>query len=136
MHRSELAGDAEYRYSASHSRFFWGLRLHLVATLHELPVAWALTGAKADERHTPAALLDGRKVAGATLLGDKGYYGRDFENELAEAGIRLIRPARKGELERLDARFLKPLLQTVESILDTLKGRREALVMLVYHTCR
>jgi hypothetical protein len=27
--RSELAGWAEYGYCASHSRFFWGLRLHL-----------------------------------------------------------------------------------------------------------
>ncbi len=48
--RSDLAGWAEYGYCASHSRFFWGLRLHLVCTLHGLPVGWALTGAKADER--------------------------------------------------------------------------------------
>src|SRR5215475_11013510 len=50
--RSQLAGWAEYGYCASHSRYFWGLLLHLVATLGELPVAFALTGAKADERHT------------------------------------------------------------------------------------
>lgn len=31
--------------NASHSRFFWGLRLHLVCTVHGLPVGWALTGA-------------------------------------------------------------------------------------------
>ena len=31
--RSDLAGWAEYGYCASHSRFFWGLRLHLVCTL-------------------------------------------------------------------------------------------------------
>ena len=35
--RSDLAGWAEYGYCASHSRFFWGLRLHLVCTLHGLP---------------------------------------------------------------------------------------------------
>ena len=28
--RSELAGFASYGYCASHSRYFWGLRLHLV----------------------------------------------------------------------------------------------------------
>jgi hypothetical protein len=33
--RSDLAGWAEYGYCASHSRFFWGLRLHLVCTLQE-----------------------------------------------------------------------------------------------------
>jgi len=30
VQRSDLAGWAEYGYCASHSRFFWGLRLHLV----------------------------------------------------------------------------------------------------------
>jgi hypothetical protein len=29
-------------------RYFWGLRLHMLATLHGLPIAFALTGAKAD----------------------------------------------------------------------------------------
>jgi len=50
--RSDLAGWAEYGYCASHTRYFWGLRLHLVATLGGLPIAFALTGAKADERQT------------------------------------------------------------------------------------
>lgn len=39
--RSDLAGWAEYGYCASHSRYFWGLRLHLVCTFHGLPVAFA-----------------------------------------------------------------------------------------------
>src|SRR5262245_9067792 len=38
VHRSELAGWAGYGYCASHSRLFWGLRLHLVTTVHGLPV--------------------------------------------------------------------------------------------------
>lgn len=43
--RSDLAGWAQYGYCASHSRFFCGLRLHPVCTLHGLPIACALTGA-------------------------------------------------------------------------------------------
>jgi hypothetical protein len=54
---SALAGWAQYGYCASHSRYFWGLRLHLVCTLHGLPVAFALTGAKADEREVLVDLL-------------------------------------------------------------------------------
>lgn len=50
--RSDLAGWAQYGYCASHSRLFWGLRLHLVCTLGGLPITFALTGAKADERET------------------------------------------------------------------------------------
>jgi len=36
--RSNAAGWAEYGYCASHSRYFWGLRVHLVCTLHGLRV--------------------------------------------------------------------------------------------------
>ncbi len=128
VQRSDLAGWAEYGYCASHSRFFWGLRLHLVCTLHGLPVAWALTGAKADERQVLADLIAGTPaLAGRSprqiLLADKNYFGADFEAELGAAGIEVLRPARKGEPERPGARFFKPLRQIVESVNDTLKGQ-------------
>lgn len=125
---SDLAGWAQYGYCASHSRYFWGLRLHLIATLHGLPVAFALTGAKADERQTLLDILgdDPDLVLarhGQTLIADKHYYGHDFETALAGAGLTLMRPARKGEPERDDQRFFKPLRQVVESIFDTGKGQ-------------
>ena len=67
--RSDLAGWAEYGYCASHSRYFWGLRLHLLCTLHGLPVGFALTGAKADERQVLLGILaptrPGRRAARA-----------------------------------------------------------------------
>ena len=128
VRRSDLAGWAEYGYCASHSRYFWGLRLHLVATLHGLPVGVALTGAKADERevlldilHADPSLLAGRTRQ--TLIGDKNYYGRAFEATLADAGLTLLRPRRKGEPARPGAHLFKPLRQVVESIFDTFKGQ-------------
>jgi hypothetical protein len=126
--RSDLAGWAQYGYCASHSRYFWGLRLHLVCTLGGLPVGFALTGAKADERQTLLGILtaDPALVAdrpGQTVIADKHYYGRDFEHTLDQAGIELLRRARHGEHERLGARFFKPLRQTIESINQTLKGQ-------------
>ncbi len=133
--RSDLAGWAEYGYCASHSRYFWGLRLHLVCTLHGLPVGWALTGAKADEREVFTALLDStpaladvaaRPRAGRrrqVVIADKNYYGKIFEADLDTTGIELLRPARKGEKPRTGQRFFKPLRQIIESINDTLKGQ-------------
>ena len=125
--RSDLAGCAEYGYCASHSRYFWGLRLHLLATLHGLPVGFALTGAKADERQVLLDILDDDTLtagrAGQVIIGDKNYYGRDFEAALAEAGIVLLRPARKGEPERPGTRFFRPLRQVIESVNDTFKGQ-------------
>jgi DDE family transposase len=124
--RSDLAGWAEYGYCASHSRWFWGLRLHLVTTLHGLPVAVALTGAKADERQVLLSILDDPTLAGRAgqcLIADKNYYGRAFEAGLAAAGICLLRPARKGEAPRPGARFFRPLRQVIESVNDTFKGQ-------------
>ncbi len=121
VHRSELAGWAQYGYCASHSRYFWGLRLHLVCTLHGLPVGFALTGAKADERETLLGILaaDPALAAqrpGQTLIADKHYFGGAFQAALAAQGVRLLRPARKGEPDRAGARLFKPLRQVIESI--------------------
>jgi Transposase DDE domain len=126
--RSDLAGWAEYGYCASHSRYFWGLRLHLVATLGGLPVAFALTGAKADERQTLLGMLaaDPALAAdrpGQTLIADRQYYGTQFEAALTAQHLRLLRPARKGEHERAGAHLFKPLRQTIESINQTFKAQ-------------
>ncbi|WP_030914389.1 IS982 family transposase [Streptosporangium amethystogenes] len=126
--RSDLAGWAQYGYCASHTRYFWGLRLHLVCTLHGLPVAFALTGAKANERETLLDLLDAESQLtterpGQTLIGDKNYFGHEFEQRLAELGVRLLRPARKGEAERSGSQLFKPLRQVIESINETFKGQ-------------
>ena len=129
VQRSDLAGWAEYGYCASHSRFFWGLRLHLLCTLHGLPVGFAVTGAKADERQALLGILDtdptltGAGRDGQILIADKNYYGREFEATLAEAGVELLRPARKGEAPRAGSEFFKPLRQVIESINDTFKGQ-------------
>jgi Transposase DDE domain len=124
--RSDLTGWAEYGYCASHSRYFWGLRLHLLCTPCGLPVAFALTGAKADERETllgmfaaDPALLASRPRQ--SLIADKNYYGKQFETELADVGITLLRPARKGEKPRAGQQFFKPLRQIIESINNTFK---------------
>jgi len=126
--RSELAGWAQYGYCASHSRYFWGLRLHLVCTLAGLPVAFALTGAKADERETLLdilaieAQLSGERP-GQTLIGDKNYFGREFERQLELLDITLLRPRRKGEAERSGSQLFKPLRQIIESVNETFKGQ-------------
>ena len=125
--RSDLAGWAEYGYCASHSRYFWGLRLHLLCTLHGLPAAFALTGAKADERQVlldilaDPALAAGR--AGQVIIADKNYYGREFEAALDKDGFCLLRPARQGEPGRPGTRLFKPLRQVIESVNETFKGQ-------------
>lgn len=102
------------------------MRLHLVSTLHGMPVGYAVTGAKADERHTLLSILDTVPVPvpdGQVVMADKGYNGAWLEDDLADGGVHLIRPARKGEAPRPGRQFLKPLRQRIESVFDTLKGQ-------------
>jgi hypothetical protein len=126
--RSDLAGWASYGWCPSHSRWFWGLRLHLVCTLHGLPIAFALTGAGTVDRQVLTDLLavEPQLVAarpGQVLVADRNYYGRQFEHILAELGVRLLRPARKGEPGRAGQRLFKPLRQLIESVNHTFKGQ-------------
>jgi Transposase DDE domain len=126
--RSDVAGWAEYGYCASHSRYFWGLRLHLVCTLTGLPVLFAVAGAKADERQTLLGMMEAAADVvndhpGQTVIGDKNYFGKDFEKELTERELVLLRPARKGEAARAGQPLFKPLRQVIESVNWTFKGQ-------------
>lgn len=126
--RSDAAGWAQYGYCASHSRYFWGLRLHLVCTLHGLPVMFAVAGAKADEREVLLAMLEIDELLvsrrpGQTLIGDKNYFGRDFEKMIAGSDLALLRPVRKGEAPRAGKQLFKPLRQVIESVNQTLKSQ-------------
>jgi hypothetical protein len=126
--RSDLAGWAGYGYCASHSRYFWGLRLHLVCTPGGLPITFALANPKTDEREVARDLfeIDPELLAhraGQTVIADKGYASREFETFLNERGARLLRPAFKNQRPRPSASLLKPLRQIIESVNDTLKGQ-------------
>ena len=116
------------RLLRQHSRWFWGLRLHLLCTLDGLPVGFAVSGAKADEREVLLGILDADPALsagrwGQTVIADRHYYGRQFEATLAEAGLQLLRPARANEAPRPGAQLFKPLRQVIESINDTFKGQ-------------
>ena len=124
--RSDLAGWATYGYCASHSRYFWGLRLHIIATPSGLPIAFALTGAKDDERDIATDMISidpALHRSGQTLIADKGYRSVAFEQRLTDAGITLIRPAYKTEKPRPLQRFLRPFRQIIESVNQTLKAQ-------------
>ncbi|TWV49627.1 IS982 family transposase [Streptomyces misionensis] len=127
--RSDLAGWAGYGYCRSHSRFYWGLKLHLVCTPAGLPVTWALADPKIDERQVLAALIDNEPHlatdrAGLLILADKGYIAAELDRFLAARGISLLRPSyRNRGTPRPGEGLLKTVRQLIESVNDTLKGQ-------------
>jgi Transposase DDE domain len=126
--RSNLAGWAGYGYCASHSRFFWGLRLHLICTPAGLPITWALADPKLDERQVLMAILDHDPTLTAdrprlTIIADKGYVSAELDRYLAERGVGLLRPSYRNRAPRPGEHLLKPIRQLIESVNDTLKGQ-------------
>ncbi|WP_190816330.1 transposase [Saccharopolyspora pogona] len=100
--RSELAGWAGYGYCASHSRFYWGLKLYLVTTLDGMPLVWCFADPKIGEREV-AAELPGHAhdlaalPAGVVVIGDKGFAGKAFQRDMTELDITCLRPDRRDE---------------------------------------
>jgi hypothetical protein len=126
--RSNLAGWAGYGYCSSHSRFFWGLRLHLICTPAGLPITWALADPKLDERQVLMCVLDQEddlfaERPGLLLLADKGYISAELDAYLHARGANLLRPSLRNQRPRPGQRLLAPVRQLIESVYDTLKGQ-------------
>jgi len=117
--RSELAEVCGYGYCKSHSRWFWGMRLHLVCALDGTPRAATLVAADRPEREVGLALLARTLSGGETIVCDKGYAGREFEHAVGELGGLLVRPARKDEPDT--GVHLASIRQRIESVFLTCK---------------
>lgn len=120
VRRSALAEAADYGYCASHSRFFWGFRLHALFAIDGTPRAFKLASPKRDEREVALELIElCRRRGGETILGDKGYAGRRFAHEVAELDATIVRPRRRDEPGC--GPHLAPIQQRIESIFWTCK---------------
>jgi len=115
-----LTDAADYGYCASHSRWFFGFRLHTLMAPDGTPRMMALTSPREGEREVCLRLLGRMNREGPlTILGDKGYAGADFEADAAELGARVVRPRRRDEPQ--GGPHLAPLRQRIESIYWTAK---------------
>ena len=117
--RSQLADAADYGWCASHSRMFWGFRLHTLFAPDGTPLALSLCSPKRSEREVALEMVARTVRGGETVLGDKGYAGREFEAQAAKLGVTIARPARKNEPD--NGLRLSTIRQRVESIYWTCK---------------
>lgn len=120
VRRSALADAADYGYCRSHSRFFWGFRLHGLFALDGTPRAIALTSPKRDERDVCLELVERCQRNGPVIvIGDKGYASRDFAAAMLDRQALIVRPRRKDEPG--PGPHLAPIRQRIESIFWTCK---------------
>lgn len=122
VRRSELADACGYGYCRSHSRWFWGMRLHLAAAPDGTPRAAILAPADQPEREVALRLLPIALRGGEQIICDKGYAGKEFEKSVALLdGATVLRPNRKDEPHQPIP--LSSIRQRIESIFWTLKNR-------------
>jgi hypothetical protein len=124
--RSDLAGWAGYGWDRSHSRWYWGLKLYVLACPDGMPVAWCLANPSHGEREVAEGLLDRAARQrllrpGMVVLADKGLAGRQFDAVVGELGALLVRPDREDEPHRFGN--LGGVRQWIEAIIDTLKDQ-------------
>jgi hypothetical protein len=118
--RSALADAADYGWCTSHSRYFWGFRLHALVAPDGTPRALELCSPKIDDREVALVLLGrARRRGGEVLLGDKNYAGREFAARVTQLDATILRPRRRDE--RATKPHLAPMRQRIESIFWTCK---------------
>ena len=117
--RSELADVCGYGYCTSHSRWFWGMRLHLLCAPDGTPRGARLVSADRPERDIALPLLARALKGGETIVCDKGYAGHEFEQAVEELGGLIVRPTRKNEPQ--NGVHLAPIRQRIESVFVTFK---------------
>lgn len=122
VRRSELADACGYGYCRSHSRWFWGMRLHLCCAPDGTPRASILASADQPEREVALRLLPKALRGGEQIVCDKGYAGREFAAEVeARFAAEVLRPSRKDEPDA--PIHLAMIRQRIESVFWTLKDR-------------
>jgi hypothetical protein len=120
--RSELGPACAHGWERTHSRWFWGMRLHLCCALDGTPRAAILASADEKEREVALRLLPRVLRGGELVVCDKGYRGRDFERQVADRfGATILRPRLKNEPPQ--PLNVSKLRQTVESVIWTLKDQ-------------
>jgi hypothetical protein len=120
--RSQLADACAHGYSRSHSRWFWGMRLHLLGAPDGTLRAVILAPADHAERDVARRLFALALTGGETIVCDKGYAGTEFAAHAANVyGAAVLRPARK--TEPANGLHLSGIRQRIESIFWTLKDQ-------------
>ena len=120
--RSEFAGFARYGYARSQHRFIWGVRLVLLTDARGLPLGYTIVPANEKEYEPLADLLTGTPAA--VVIGDKGFWGRDYTARLAADGTALLTPNKTRTAANLGReRALASTRLVIESVFANLKGQ-------------
>ena len=110
-------GEASYGYCASKEERYYGFKGHILIEENGSISGFTLTGAHESEREAVWELVAGIQ---GMLLGDKGYLGEEFKQELSRYGLHLETPVRYNMQD--------PMSPTLRTLLNRLRRRVETTI--------
>jgi hypothetical protein len=105
---SDFEGSASYGWCASRKLHYFGYKLVVVSTLAGVPLVYALVPAHTDERQAAESVLG--CIHGCDILGDKGFIGGDWQDEVYRTtGNRVFTPMRTNQHQQIPPAFRRLL---------------------------
>jgi len=134
--QSDFLGSANYGVCTSRALKYYGYKLIMIATLEGVPVCYDLVPANTDERVAAEQLLE--TVKHAQVLGDKGFIGAFWQQEMLEAfEVKVVTAKRKNQAEQnpreLD-KVVGSLRQRMEGVFNELQNLGKNLERLLAKT--
>jgi len=133
---SDFEGSAAYGYCASKKMYYFGYKLVAICTLEGLPLLYDLVPANVDERQAAEALLE--KLAGFSLLADKGFLGEDWQAAIFQfTSNRVWTPKRKNQTQQQSKTFehwLNSLRLRIEGLFNEIQNVGKNLERLLAKT--
>src|SRR5215831_12077872 len=118
--RSAFAGFARFGFAKSQHRFVYGVRLVLLTDERGLPLGYTIVAANEKEYEPLADPLAGADAD--VVIGDKGFWGRDYAARLAATGTTLLTPNKQRTAANLGReRALASTRLVIESVFSNLK---------------
>lgn len=125
--RSFRGYGADYGKCPSKKETYFGYKVHVLLTLEGYIVAYDITPASADDREGLRDLAEER--SGIVVLGDKGYVGEAFREELAQRGVKLMAQKRansKKKWTKAERQRIFKLRRRIETVFSQLSDQLKA----------
>ena len=123
---------ASFGHCAAKKETYFGFKGLLVINAHGHIRGFYITAANTDERQ---ALLDMDLKIEGDMLGDKGFLGAEFTQNIAQTGITMHTPLRDNMKDTRPKSFVKNIMNTRRYI-ETIIGKLIEQFSLIHHKAR
>lgn len=121
---SDFEGSADYGYCAARKMKYFGYKLVMLSTIDGIPIAYDLVSANTDERQAVEGILT--LVYGCDVYGDKGFIGRDWQQQITDlTGNRIWTISRCNQHQQASSslkRLISRIRQRIEGVFHEIQN--------------